>query len=163
MATAYNPTPDNTVTTLNTQAEKVMEQGKAAYDQVASKSKDALDKGMKSIEDYNTMARDNLEAIVASSKIAAKGFEAIGQHIAAVSKKNFEATVAAAKSMSTVKTPQEFMTMQSDFAKAQFETAVSDFSKLSETLVKLAGEVVEPISNRVAVAVDKIKTAAHTN
>lgn len=39
---------------------------------------------------------------------------------------------------------------QSDFAKSQFDVAVADFSKLTETVVKLAGEVAEPIEPRCA-------------
>ena len=64
--------------------------------------------------------------------------------------------------MTTVKTPNELMQLQNDFAKTQFDAAITEMSKLSETLVKLAGEVFEPVQNRVAVATDKIKTAAST-
>ena len=61
--------------------------------------------------------------------------------------------------MTTVKTPNEFMQLQSDFAKTQFDAAVAEMSKLSETLVKLAGEVFEPMQNRMALATDKMKSA----
>jgi phasin family protein len=156
MASKIETTAETLKTTLTNGAETVAAQTKAAYEQASVKAKEALSKGVKSVEDYNAMNRDNLEALMSSSRIAVKGMETIGRHIADASKTNFEATTAAIKSMTAVKTPTELMQVQSDFAKAQFDTAVTNFSKLTEALVKLSGEVMEPISNRVAITVDKV-------
>ena len=60
--------------------------------------------------------------------------------------------------MTGVKNPNELMQLQSDFAKAQYDSAVAEFSKLTEMMVKLSGEIMEPVQNRVAIATDKIKT-----
>ena len=136
--------------------ETMTTQSKAAFEQASTKAREALDKGVKGLEEYNSMNRDNVEAIMASGRIAAKGFETIGKHIADVSKKNWEANVSAFKSLSGLKSPTEVFKFQSDFAKSQFDVAVADFSKLTETVVKLAGEVAEPIQNRVALTVDKV-------
>ena len=136
--------------------ETMTAQSKAAFEQASTKAREALDKGVKGLEEYNSMNRDNVEAIMASGRIAAKGFETIGKHIADVSKKNWEANVSAFKSLSGLKSPTEVFKFQSEFAKSQFDVAVADFSKLTETVVKLAGEVAEPIQNRVALTVDKV-------
>ena len=136
--------------------ETMTTQSKAAFEQASTKAREALDKGVKGLEEYNSMNRDNVEAIMASGRIAAKGFETIGKHIADVSKKNWEANVSAFKSLSGLKSPTEVFKFQSEFAKSQFDVAVADFSKLTETVVKLAGEVAEPIQNRVALTVDKV-------
>jgi phasin family protein len=136
--------------------ETMTTQSKAAFEQASTKAREALDKGVKGLEEYNSMNRDNVEAIMASGRIAAKGFETISKHIAEVSKKNWEANVSAFKSLSGLKSPTEVFKFQSEFAKSQFDVAVADFSKLTETVVKLAGEVAEPIQNRVALTVDKV-------
>jgi phasin family protein len=136
--------------------------GKAALDQVTTKSKEAIEQGMKSIDEVTTMARGNVEALLASTRAATTGLESIAHMVADFSRKSFEETTAAARAMTTVKTPNELLQLQNDFAKTQFDAAITEMSKLSETLVKLAGEVFEPVQNRVAVATDKIKTAAAT-
>ena len=61
--------------------------------------------------------------------------------------------------MTTVKTPNELMTLQNDFAKTQFDAAVAEMSKLSETMVKLMSEVFEPLQARATIATDKLKAA----
>jgi phasin family protein len=141
-------------------AENAMSQGKATLEQVTAKSREAIEQGMKSIDEMTTMARGNVEALLASTKAATSGLESIAHQVADFSRKSFEETTAAARAMTTVKTPNELMQLQNDFAKTQFDAAISEMSKLSETLVKLAGEVFEPVQGRVALATDKIKSVA---
>ena len=158
---------NETVTNMQNQAadaikassETAYANGKAALDQVTTKSKEAIEQGMKSLDEMSTMAKGNVEALLASTKAATAGLEAIAHQVADFSRKSFEETTAAARAMTTVKTPNELMQLQSDFAKTQFDAAVAELSKLSETMVKLAGEVFEPVQNRVALATDKIKSA----
>ena len=140
-------------------AQNAYTNGKAAFEQVTTKSKETIEQGMKSLDEMSTMAKGNVEALLASTKAATAGLEAIAHQVADFSRKSFEETTAAARAMTTVKTPNELMQLQSDFAKTQFDAAVAELSKLSETMVKLAGEVFEPVQNRVALATDKIKSA----
>jgi phasin family protein len=62
--------------------------------------------------------------------------------------------------MTTVKSPTEFIELQTKLVKKSFDTAVAQTSKNSEAFIKLAGDVFQPISNRVSVAVDSFKKAA---
>ena len=140
-------------------AQNAYTNGKAAFEQVTTKSKETIEQGMKSLDEMGTMAKGNVEALLASTKAATAGLEAIAHQVADFSRKSFEETTAAARAMTTVKSPNELMQLQSDFAKTQFDAAVAELSKLSETMVKLAGEVFEPVQNRVALATDKIKSA----
>lgn len=144
--------------TMSGQAETAMAQGKATFEQVASKSRAAIEQGMKSADEIAGMARGNIDAMLASSRAAAQGIEAIAREVADFSRKSFEETTAAARAMTTVKTPNELLQLQNDFAKTQFDAAVAEMSKLSETMVKLMGEVFEPVQARAAVAADKIKS-----
>lgn len=143
-------------------AANVYTNGKAALEQVTAKSKEAVETGMKSMDELSAMTKGNVEALMASTKAATAGLETIAHQVAEFSRKSFEDTTAVARAMTTVKTPNEFMQLQSDFAKAQFDAAVAEMSKLSETMVKLAGEVFEPMQNRVALATDKMKSAVGT-
>jgi phasin family protein len=84
--------------------------------------------------------------------------EAMVAHISDVTKKSFDEASTIAKSMSGAKTPNEMMQLQTDFAKAQYDSAVAEFSKMTEMMVKLSGEAMEPMQNRIALATDKMKT-----
>ena len=58
---------------------------------------------------------------------------------------------------SAVKSPVEFFQLQGEVAKQTLDAVVAEGSKFTENYLKLIGEVTQPISNRVAIAVDKVK------
>jgi phasin family protein len=133
---------------------------KNAADKAKTMFADANAKSTKAFEDMNEFSKGNIEAIVESGKIAAKGMEAMGQDAAEYSRKQFEGATAALKSLSSVKSPTDFFKLQSDYARSAFDSLVAQTSKNTEAMLKLVGEVAQPISNRVAVAVEKVKIAA---
>jgi phasin family protein len=165
MATAFETNPEKiaetlkaSVAQLNTSAEAAMTSGKAAMEQITAKSKEAVESSMKSLDEMTDMARGNVEAMLASAKTVQSGIEAMVAHVSEVTKKSFDEASTIAKSMASAKTPNEMMQMQTDFAKAQYDSAVAEFSKMTEMMVKLSGEAMEPMQNRIALATDKMKT-----
>jgi len=161
MATAFETTQEtvkNTVHQLNAGAESAMASSKAAMEQVAAKSREAVESSMKSIDEMTDMARGNVEAMIASARAASTGIEAIAAHVSEVSRKSFEDASNAAKSLTAAKSPNDLMQLQSDFAKTQFDSAVAEMSKMTEMMMKISGEVMEPMQNRIALATDKMKS-----
>jgi phasin family protein len=55
-----------------------------------------------------------------------------------------------------VKTLREAVDLQADFAKGNFDKFVAESTKMSETVVKVANDAMEPITARVNVSVEKI-------
>lgn len=124
------------------------------------RAKAAFEKGTKAFDEMNDFAKGNVEAVVESSKIAAKGFEGLGQDAAEYSRKSFESATAAMKSFASAKSPTDFFKLQSDYLRSTFDSMVAETSKNTEAMIKLAGDVAQPLSNRAAVAAEKIKIAA---
>jgi phasin family protein len=124
------------------------------------RAKTAFEKGTKAFDEINEFAKGNVEAVVESSKIAAKGFESFGQDAAEYSRKSFETATAAMKSFAGAKSPTDFFKLQSDYLRSAFDSMVAETSKNTEAMLKLAGDVAQPLSNRAAVAAEKIKVAA---
>ncbi|MGY4397966.1 hypothetical protein ACVWZA_003168 [Sphingomonas sp. UYAg733] len=142
--------------TLKTATEKA----KTLFADANDRTKTAIEKSTKAFEEINEFSKGNIEAIVESGKIAAKGIETMGQDAADYSRKQFEGATAALKSLSAVKSPTDFFKLHSDYVRSSFDAIVAQASKNTEAMLKLAGEVAQPISNRVAVAVEKVKIAA---
>ncbi len=132
----------------------------AFFTDASERAKGAVAKSSKLFEEAGAFGKGNVEALVESSKIAAKGFETMGQDAAEFGRKQFEEATAAFKTLATVKSPTEFLKLQSDFVRSSFDALVAETSRSTETALKLAGEVAQPISNRFAVAAEKMKTAA---
>ncbi|HWU02112.1 MAG TPA: phasin family protein, partial [Novosphingobium sp.] len=58
------------------------------------------------------------------------------------------------------KSPSDFFKLHNDLMKKHFDQAVAFSSKQSEAFLKLASEAAAPISNRVSIAVEKVKSVA---
>lgn len=132
----------------------------SAYTDLNEKAKVGVEKSTKAIEEISDIAKGNVEALVESGKIAAKGMESLGQEAVDYSRKNFEKATASIKSFSTVKTPTEFFQLQSQLFSASFDELTKEAAKSSEALIKLAGDVAQPLTARVTVVTDKVKSFA---
>jgi phasin family protein len=162
--TMKGPTMTDTVNTTAEQtknfAQDAQNRATAMFQDVNARAKSAMERSTKLFEELNEFNKGNIEAMVESSRVAAKAAEQLGQQAAETARKNFENATQAMKSFASVKTPTEFFQLQSDYARSAFDQLIAETSKNSETMLKLAGDVFQPISNRFAVAAEKIKQAA---
>ena len=147
---------DTTQTTVDTAAA----QSRAMFGDLNSRAKGAMVKGQQMFEEMNSFTKGNVEALVESSKIAAKGMETLGQEAAEFTRRQVEGATQAAKSLGQIKSPTEFMKLQGDYARSMFDTMVAETSRSTERMIKLASDIAQPISNRVAIAAEKVKIAA---
>lgn len=155
------------VVIMNKQTKQNVDAGLFAADQftnvfgnVNERAKAAAERSAKVAEEFAELTRGNVEAIVASSKIAAKGVEALSQDAAEYGRKAFEEASATLKNFADVKSATDFFKLQGDYARAAFDNAVAESARLSETVLKLAGDVAEPIASRYTVAAERVKTLA---
>jgi len=139
---------------------QVADRLQAVFGDVNERAKTAIERNTRVAEEMTDLAKGNVEALVASTKIAAKGVEKIGQEVAEYSRKSFEDASAVLKSFAEVKSATDFFKLQGDFARSAFDAAVAESARVSETVLKLAGEVAEPINSRYTVAAERVKTLA---
>jgi len=147
-------------TKTNTASAFNADQFKNAFGDVNERAKTAFEKGAKLVEEFTDLTRGNVEALVASSKVAAKGAETLGQDAAEYGRKSFEEASAALRNFSEVKSATDFFKLQGDFARSAFDAAVAESARVSEAMLKIAGDVAEPITSRYAVAAERVKTLA---
>ncbi len=146
--------------TMETVIENTTAKAQAFFADMNDRTKAAVEKSTKLVEDANDFAKGNVEALVESGRIAAKGFETLGQDAAEYSRKSFESATATLKTLATVKSPTELFKLQSDFFRTAFDSYVAEASKNTEALIKLTSDAAQPLSNRFAVAAEKVKAAA---
>lgn len=103
----------------------------------------------KNVDNISNFARDNFEAFVKSTSTAAKHAETVFAEIVAFSKKNLEDSVAAAKEISSVRTPDSLAGLQSRYAQQAFENYLSQSTRLSDLFVNAGKEVAEPLNARL--------------
>lgn len=143
-----------------TATDKTLDKAGAMFAGMKDQAKGAMDKGAATVAELNSFGKGNVEALVESGKIAIAGMQTMAQDQAAYVRKQFEEATAAAKTLASVKSPTEFVKLQGDYLRQQFDTMIAETSRSTEAVLKLAGEVVQPLSNRFALAAEKIKQAA---
>ena len=156
-AETINNTIEATGPAMEKAAAEAVAQAQAGFENMNEKVKTMMEKNMKSMTDMTEFAKGNVEAMIESAKAATTAAETMTTRLVEASKTSMEEAQAAIKSMTSAKTPNELMQFQTEFAKSQFDKAVSNWSQMSETWMKLAGEVVQPLSNRMALAADSVK------
>ena len=115
-------------------------------------------KSQKAAEELTDLAKANVEAIVEASRIYAGGAKALGQDVIASGREGIEQASDAVKTLAEAKSPAEFFQIQSDLARASFDRFVAETSKLTERVVKLAGEAAEPLQTRASLNAERINS-----
>jgi phasin family protein len=144
---------------MKNEANKVADRIQAVFGDANERAKTAIERNTRIAEEMTDLAKGNVEALVASTKVAAKGVEKIGQEVAEYSRKSFEDASAAIKGFAEVKSPADLFRLQGEFARTQFDSMIAESSKLSETMIKLTGDVFAPITSRYSVAAERVKNA----
>lgn len=141
-------------------AEEAKTRFESAFTEISEKAKVGVEKSSKAFEEFSDLAKGNVEAIVESGKIATKGVETMGQDVAEYGRVTFEKASAALKSFAAVKTPAEFFQLQSELLSSTFDAFAKETAKNSEAFLKLAGDVAQPISSRVSIVTEKVRSIA---
>ena len=121
-----------------------------------ARGQELVAKSQKTAEELAELAKANVEALTESGRIAATGAKALGQDILASGREGFEQASGAMKTLADAKSPTEFIQIQSELARTGFDRAVAESSKFAEAFVKLAGEAIQPISNRATLNAERI-------
>lgn len=148
------------IETTKKYTEEAKERFQSAFAEMSEKTKASVEKSTKAFEEMSDLAKGNVEALVESGKIASKGMESMGHDAAEYGRVSFEKASAAMKSFAAVKSPTEFFQLQSELMSSVFDAFAKESAKNSEAMLKLAGDVAQPISTRVSVMTEKVRGIA---
>jgi phasin family protein len=122
------------------------------------RSQELVKRSQKVAGELADLARANVEAVVEAGRVATEGARSIGQDVVAKQRDGFEQAADVIRTLAEAKSPTEYLQLQGDFARASFDRAVAESSKLTESLVKLAGEAFQPLSNRASANAERFNT-----
>ncbi|MEO7277834.1 MAG: TIGR01841 family phasin [Sphingomicrobium sp.] len=128
------------------------------FAQANEQSQGLAQRSQKVASELTDLARANVEAVVEAGRVAAEGARSVAQDAATTGRSGFEQAADAIRSLAEAKSPTEYLQLQSDFARASFDRMVTESSKLTESMVKLAGEAFQPLSNRASANAERFNT-----
>jgi phasin family protein len=129
----------------------------AAASEVAEKSiQDGMGIAMKAAEDIMTFGHGNVEAWVKSSQIWTAGIQDLTRQMAASAQTSIDETMAAFKSMASVKSLKDAMDVQARLTRLMLEKAMTESGRITEASFKLTERTMAPIAARMTVAADTL-------
>lgn len=135
------------------------EQVTRQFEQTMTLTKDQVEKAsqqmLKSYDEMTAFNKQNVDAVIQSGTIVAKGVETLGKAVASFTQTSIEQSVATGKALLTVKSMRDLVDLQSAFAKSAFDAFMAESTRMSEMSVKVANEALAPINARVNATVEK--------
>ena len=128
----------------------------ALFTEAGERGQQAVKRSQKAIEELAEVSKANVEALVDAGKIAVEGARSLGQDVVETSREGVEKTADVVRALAEAKSPTEFVQLQTEFARAQFDRFVAESSRLTESFVKLAGEAIQPIQTRATLNAERI-------
>ncbi len=123
-----------------------------------------MDNGMKAaaaqLEKATAMGKDNVEAVVQSTTIVAKGCEEMSKNLWGWMQSLTEQSMATGKQALAVKTMRELVELQTSYMRNLVDQSMSETTKMSEIGARIANQAMEPINRRVQDFVESVTVKA---
>ena len=101
-------------------------------------------------DDFQKLGKDNYDAIVRSYGELNKGFQAITARMTDYSKRAFEDATRTFEQLVGVKSLEQAIEIQSQYAKRSYDNWVAEASKLSEMCAEMARDSYRPVEQAVS-------------
>ena len=119
--------------------------------------REGFDKSLNTLNDLNAHGKRNLEAVVASVTAATKGAEQVSAQAVAYTKKAVEGQVEQARALSSARSVQEVVELQTTYAKSALEAYVAELNRFSETFSAAVKESFRPLNERATAVVETLQ------
>jgi hypothetical protein len=105
---------------------------------------------MQQFETIQKASKEQVDAALKSFGAVSKGVQAVAVESTDYAKKSFEQGTAAFEKLSSVKTLDKAIEIQTDFAKSYYEGVVAQMTKLGEMYTAIAKDAAKPFEGFVA-------------
>ncbi len=109
---------------------------------------------------YVDVQREALETGAHAARIYGEGLQGLAQHAAEVSRVQFEDSMAHLRSLVGVRSLNDLLHLQAEFARKTASRALEETSTFAEGYLKVANDALAPVTARVREAAEKVKHAA---
>jgi len=102
------------------------------------------------VEDIQQYGKEHLDSVVASATSVQNGIQAIASAYGDYTKKSFEDTKSFVEKLSSVKSLDKALEVQTDFAKSAYENFMAESQKIAGLYTDLAKQTYKPLEGLVA-------------
>jgi phasin family protein len=102
------------------------------------------------VEDIQSYGKEHMDTVVASATTVQNGLQAIASAYGDYTKKSFEDTKSFVEKLSSVKSLDKAIEVQTEFAKSAYETFVTESQKIAGLYTDLAKQAYKPVEGLIA-------------
>jgi hypothetical protein len=113
---------------------------------------------MFNLEDANKKSKETMDTMLKSYGTLTKAFQAIATEAADYSKKAFEDSIAHVEKISTVKSVEAAVELQTKYIKSTYEGYIAEATKIGEMYADLAKDAYKPYEAPIAKAAAAVKS-----
>lgn len=121
--------------------------------------KQSMDRAMKGFDEFATFNKKTMDALMQSANATTKGFEALTAEALSFQKQSLEEAMTASKAAMSSRSVQEFIEVNTDFAKNSFDAYVGQVTKFGDMFTKASKDAIEPINNRFSAFVELMQSS----
>ena len=141
--------------TFQTAAQDAAERATTATNQAF---KETVERSLSTLGQLNDVSKRNLEAVVSSISAATRGAEALGAQAMSYGKSSMEQSAEAARALSAVKSVQEAVELQTNYARTALETYLAEMNRMSETVAASVKDSLAPLNERATAAMENLQS-----
>jgi phasin family protein len=102
------------------------------------------------VEDFQQYGKEHLESVVASATTVQNGLQAIATAYGDYTKKSYEDSKSFVEKLSSAKSLDKALEVQTEFAKSAYDTFIADSQKIAGLYTDLAKQTFKPLEGLVA-------------
>lgn len=125
-----------------------------------ARAKEVADRAVALSKDAVEFNRENLETLIESGKITAKGAQEIGKTNIKYGRENLTEANRAFQNLFSGAAPKELLEKQADFLRSGLDRMMDQTSNNADAVTKLAGKAYQPIADRVSTIRKNMQKAA---
>ena len=119
----------------------------------AKKSSAAMANGY---QDLAALNRDNIEAVVRSSAVVAKGVESLSRGLMAYAQQSIGTNIATANAIFGARSLREVIDVQNEFARSGFGSFWAESAKLTDMSLRVASDAMAPLQARFKLTMERM-------
>lgn len=114
---------------------------------------------MLNADEVAEFGKSHIEALIQTGSILSRGIEELATSLFQLTQTQLDANVSAAKALVGATSLIELGAVHKAYTRTAFDNVVSEASRLSEIVIRVANEAAEPLTTRVQATVDRLSKA----
>lgn len=143
---------ENGAETIKANVDRLTAAGNQAF-------REGVERSLSGLNDLNAHSKRNLEAVVESVTAATRGAEALGAQALSWSKSSWDQNVQAAQALTSAKSVQEAVELQTQWAKSAMETYMAELNRWNDTVSASVKDTFKPLNERMTATVERFQSA----